>query len=151
MQAREIAAHPTQHAPRYRCQLLCSMSAPRERERPASIINLSDRPVQKRARSIWCLESESIAIQSPGEGRSLEPGGQPQINHPADRSQGSSHAGRVTAAQPLRYCRITARHQKSRTLQSKQRRKKEKKWTTGRVRSFLLLTISNYFFKNIYL
>lgn len=51
-----------------------------------------------------------------------------QITHLVNRSQGfiRTHSA-VNAAQPLRYCRATARHQKSRTLQSKQRRKKEKK------------------------
>lgn len=61
---------------------------------------------------------------------------------------------RVTAAQPLRYCRITAHHQKSRTLQSKQRRKKEKNeqpeeleaFTINYLQLFLKINILIYFY-----
>lgn len=52
---------------------------------------------------------------------------------------------RVTAAQPLRYCRITAHHQKSRTLQSKQRRKKEKNEQPEELEAFTINYLQLFF------
>lgn len=56
---------------------------------------------------------------------------------------------RVTAAQPLRYCRITAHHQKSRTLQSKQRRKKEKNEQPEELEAFTVNYLQLFLKKNI--
>lgn len=89
--------------------------------------------------------------RNPIPSKRLQPGAwavpQSEINHLADRSRGLfSHATRVTAAQPLRYCRITAHHQKSRTLQSKQRRKKEKNEQPEELEAFTINYLQLFFF-----
>lgn len=54
------------------------------------------------------------------------------------------HALRINAAQPLRYCRVTAHHQKSRMLQSKQRRKKEKNEQQEELEAFTSKLSNNF-------
>lgn len=55
-----------------------------------------------------------------------------------------SHAMRINAAQPLRYCRVTAHHQKSRMLQSKQRRKRKKNEQQEELEAFTSKLSNNF-------